>query len=195
MIGVVILAGGEGKRMGGQDKGWCVYQEQAFIEWVLQGLQKQAQALDRPVQIVVSANRNLAAYRAFGYPVIRDLRKGFTGPLAGIEAALTYGQAHNIQQWISCPVDCLQPPSDYLLRMLNAPNSLAFWRTREAEHYAHLRISLEALPALQRYLLAQRSLQGFLKRYDACSISSLETKELGPHFNCNFLREQSGILF
>lgn len=194
MIGVVILAGGEGKRMGGQDKGWCVYQGQAFVEWVVQALQKQAQGLDRPVQIVMSANRNLAAYRALGYPVIRDLRKGFNGPLAGIEAALTYGQEHNIQQWISCPVDCLQPPTDYLTRMLDAPATLAFWRTRDADHYAHLRIGLEALPALQKYLLAQRSLQGFLKRSDACAISSLDAAESNSRFNCNFLSKQRGIL-
>jgi len=164
MLGVVILAGGEGKRMGGQDKGWCQYNGQPFIEKVLQQLTQQAEQLNCPVQIVISANRNLEKYCALGYPVISDLREGFNGPLAGIEAALTYGQEHNIQQWISCPVDCLQLPPNYLSLMQLKHSAIQILQIDGRQHFAHMAIRKEVREDLHAYLdRGKRSIKGWLQ--------------------------------
>lgn len=77
-----VLAGGQGSRMGGQDKGWILYQGTPLINHALNRLAPQ---VDR---LLISANRNLDRYGALGIPVLPDRRPGFPGPLGGVEAAL-----------------------------------------------------------------------------------------------------------
>ena len=81
-ITAVILAGGRGTRMGGQDKGLVQLDGKPMIGHVISALVSQADSL------IINANRNLETYAAFGYPVIRDELEGFQGPLAGILCAL-----------------------------------------------------------------------------------------------------------
>lgn len=106
-----ILAGGEGRRFGGVDKGWLRYDGSAFVERVAAALAPQLGWL------AISANRNLAAYAALGYPVLTD-RIG-AGPLAGLlrllEAALA---ADSGEFLLSAPCDALNLPADLGLRMV-----------------------------------------------------------------------------
>lgn len=81
----VVLAGGRGTRMGGADKGWVDLEGRPLIEHVLERLRPQVGA------IIISANRNIARYRALGWPVVQDepfAGDAFLGPLAGMLAAL-----------------------------------------------------------------------------------------------------------
>ncbi|MDT8406453.1 MAG: molybdenum cofactor guanylyltransferase MobA [Methylococcales bacterium] len=78
----VILAGGRGSRMGGADKGWIDYQGRPLIEHALSALHPVAS------KMIISANRNIAAYQALCAQVVTDLDSHFQGPLAGILAAL-----------------------------------------------------------------------------------------------------------
>ncbi|RLT92640.1 molybdenum cofactor guanylyltransferase MobA [Ketobacter sp.] len=79
----VILAGGEGRRMGGEDKGWVPLQGLPLIQRAIERLQPQVE------HIVISANRNLAAYEALGYPIYHD-NTPYLGPLGGIAACLKH---------------------------------------------------------------------------------------------------------
>lgn len=81
----LLLAGGRGRRMGGVDKGLQAFQGQALAAHALQRLR--AQSLP-PAAILISANRNQAAYAALGVPVLADPWPGFQGPLAGFAAGL-----------------------------------------------------------------------------------------------------------
>lgn len=87
----IILAGGEGKRMHGIDKGLAQYKNTSLIESVIEKIKPQVS------NIVISANRNVGQYKSFGYPVVTDLdldsdsnqnNNIYRGPLAGIAAAL-----------------------------------------------------------------------------------------------------------
>ena len=81
-IHAVILAGGEGRRMGGVDKGLALFQGQPLV-------QRAAQRLGASVaKVSVSANRNAALYRALGYDVFDDGMLDYEGPLGGVLAAL-----------------------------------------------------------------------------------------------------------
>jgi molybdopterin-guanine dinucleotide biosynthesis protein A len=80
-VSVVILAGGEGRRMGGRDKGLLPYRGRPLIEHVIQSLPRGHAGL------LISANRNLEAYRRYA-PVVVDEAPGHAGPLAGILAAM-----------------------------------------------------------------------------------------------------------
>lgn len=96
-----VLAGGEGRRFGGQDKGWIDYRGRAFVEHVLQQLRPQV------ADIAISANRSLARYAALGHPVLSD-RLG-AGPLAGLLRLLESAR----QPWLlSVPCDALDLPAE-----------------------------------------------------------------------------------
>ncbi|MDH5355269.1 MAG: molybdenum cofactor guanylyltransferase [Gammaproteobacteria bacterium] len=81
-ITAVILAGGQGRRMGGQDKGLIEFNGQPMVEILIEKLKGQG------VKIAINANRNLPAYQAYGLPVISDQLGDFQGPLAGFAAAM-----------------------------------------------------------------------------------------------------------
>jgi len=81
-ISGVVLAGGRGRRMGGQDKGWVSYRGRPLVEWTIERLAPQVD------ELFISANRNLDRYAALGHPVLRDPLPDYPGPLAGILAAL-----------------------------------------------------------------------------------------------------------
>lgn len=104
----VILAGGQGSRMGGQDKGWVVYQQQPLIKQIINRLAPQV------TDLIINANRNLDEYSALGYPVIPDLEAGFHGPLMGILSGLKA----STQAWtLFVPCDGPFLPEDLALRL------------------------------------------------------------------------------
>jgi len=83
-ITAVVLAGGKGQRMGGEDKGWVLYQEKPLITHILERLVPQVD------ELIINANRNIDRYASMGYQVVKDLDEGFQGPLMGIATGLTH---------------------------------------------------------------------------------------------------------
>lgn len=83
-ISAVILAGGRAERMGGQDKGLLELAGQPLVAHLIRALRSQVG------ELLINANRNIAAYAAFAYPVVSDSVPGYCGPLAGMLAALDY---------------------------------------------------------------------------------------------------------
>ncbi len=81
-ITTVILAGGQGRRMGGQDKGLIEIEGRPIIELLIEQLNQQH------ASIVINANRNQNIYRQYGYPVISDELTDFQGPLAGFATTM-----------------------------------------------------------------------------------------------------------
>lgn len=79
-VGAVVLAGGRARRFGGADKGLILLRGQPLVAWVIGRLRPQVG------EVVISANRNLTAYAAYGR-VVADILPGQPGPLAGIDAA------------------------------------------------------------------------------------------------------------
>ncbi len=78
----LVLAGGRGSRMGGVDKGLQNFRGLPLALHTLMRLQMQTGAS------MVNANRNLAAYEAFGAPVWPDVLSDYAGPLAGFLTGL-----------------------------------------------------------------------------------------------------------
>lgn len=79
---IVLLAGGRGQRMGGQDKGWVTWQGKALIEHM--------QHVVRPLtdDLIISCNRNHARYQTLADQIVSDPTLDFNGPLVGILSAL-----------------------------------------------------------------------------------------------------------
>lgn len=79
---ILLLAGGRGQRMGGQDKG--------LLDWQGEPLIAHLQRLVRPLtdDLIISCNRNHERYGAYADQVVSDDSPDFPGPLAGIRAGL-----------------------------------------------------------------------------------------------------------
>jgi molybdenum cofactor guanylyltransferase len=109
-ITAAILAGGEGRRVGGKDKGLLPLSGRPLVAHVIAALRGQVGSA------LICANRNADRYAQFA-PVIADGGREFRGPLAGIAAALRVCKS----EWLlTVPVDCPWPPPDLAMRLLDA---------------------------------------------------------------------------
>lgn len=107
----LVLAGGRGARMGGLDKGLQPFRGMPLAQHALQRLRPQVGNL------LLNANRNLAAYAAFGVPVWPDAQADYPGPLAGLLAGL----AHCATPWLlTVPCDTPLFPTDLAARLAEA---------------------------------------------------------------------------
>ncbi|HOB65333.1 molybdenum cofactor guanylyltransferase MobA [Ottowia sp.] len=84
-ITALLLAGGRGSRMGGVDKGLQNFNGAPLAMNALLRLQQQTLP---PAEVMINANRNLAAYESFGVDVWPDSLPDFAGPLAGFLTGL-----------------------------------------------------------------------------------------------------------
>jgi molybdenum cofactor guanylyltransferase len=146
-ITAVILAGGQGRRMGGQDKGLIEIDGKPLVAMLVDRLQRQG------VDIVINANRNHDQYRQFGYPVVSDRLDDYQGPLAGFASAMSAVDSHYI---LTLPCDGPRLADDYVARFIAAgadrqPGVLvAFDGERLQPVHALIRVDL--LPSLERFL-------------------------------------------
>jgi molybdopterin-guanine dinucleotide biosynthesis protein A len=93
----VVLAGGRGRRMGGEDKGLMFYQGRPLVASALDALRLATGT------VLINANRNVQEYARLGHPVICDLTNSFDGPLAGLLSALRSAQTDYV---LTVPCDC-----------------------------------------------------------------------------------------
>jgi molybdopterin-guanine dinucleotide biosynthesis protein A len=109
----VILAGGRGSRMGGVDKGL-----QNF-NGVPLALHTQLRLSPQVGELLINANRNLAAYESFGVPVWPDAASlgDFAGPLAGFLTAL---ERCETPYMLTVPCDTPLFPHDLVARLAQA---------------------------------------------------------------------------
>lgn len=77
-----ILAGGQATRLGGLDKAWQPFRGMPLIQRTLAALDT------APAAALASYNGPPATMIQLGLRAVADLRPGFPGPLAGIEALL-----------------------------------------------------------------------------------------------------------
>jgi molybdenum cofactor guanylyltransferase len=112
-ITAVILAGGQGRRMGGQDKGLLDFEGRLLIDILIESLQTQH------VDIVINANRNQSIYQSYGYPVISDRLKDFQGPLAGFASAMAAVETDYI---LTLPCDSPMLADNFVERFIETHN-------------------------------------------------------------------------
>jgi molybdopterin-guanine dinucleotide biosynthesis protein A len=123
----IVLAGGQGRRMGGVDKGLQPLHGEPMIAAVLARLAPQVD------EILINANQNLDAYARFGHRVVPDAIGGFAGPLAGLHAGL--GKAKHALV-LTVPCDSPFLPADLLarLRIHLGDKDLAVAKTGDQPH-------------------------------------------------------------
>ena len=107
----LILAGGRGSRMGGVDKGLQNHQGSTLAMHALLRLGPQVG------EIMINANRNLAAYEAMGAAVWPDALPDYAGPLAGFLAGLEHCETPYM---VTVPCDSPLFPLDLVQRLAAA---------------------------------------------------------------------------
>lgn len=80
---ILLLAGGRGQRMGGQDKGLIDWRGRPLIAWLHDTV--------RPMtdDLLLSCNRNQSTYAQYADQLVCDNEQGYPGPLAGIRSGLS----------------------------------------------------------------------------------------------------------
>ena len=151
-ISAVLLAGGQGSRMGGVDKGLVELAGQPMATHVLARLAPQVD------ELLINANQNRERWRTFGYPVFSDDfggAGGVCGPLAGLQAALMRARHPLV---LSVPCDSPFLPTDLVARLAHALHAsaaqLAVATTAGRAHPVFCLCRRELAPQLADFLAA-----------------------------------------
>mgnify|MGYP001544312870 FL=1 len=145
-ITAVVLAGGRGRRLGGQDKGLMELDGRPMIEHILNLVTPQVNA------VIINANRNQQVYADSGHPVISDNMTDYQGPLAGFAAALA---ATDTDYIMTLPCDGPYVPADLASRLSAAI----------IENDAELAVAHDGQRMQPVYALIPRSLLGSLQDF------------------------------
>lgn len=161
----LILAGGQGSRMGGADKGLVEFRGRPLVEHAITRLAPQ---VDR---LVISANRNTERYTALGAPVVADLTPDFPGPLAGLLAGL---HACRTPRLVCVPCDVPRFPVDLAARLTAALDRApaAYAVTPQREHPIFLACRIDVRKELEAALKAgDRRVGAWLAHIGAVPVS------------------------
>lgn len=141
----IILAGGEGRRMGA-DKALLPLAGRPLLAHVRERLEPQVEAL------AVSANGDPARLARFGLPVLADDRP--LGPLSGILSGLRWAAERGAEALVSAPVDAPFLPGDLTPRLILAADGPAFAVARAGDrlHPAFGLWPVSLTPALSAFL-------------------------------------------
>ena len=143
----IVLAGGQGSRMGGVDKGLQDFRGKPMVAHVVERLAPQVD------ELLINANRNAEAYAAFGYRVIADEIEGFAGPLAGFERGLAHAAKPLV---VTVPCDSPFLPGDLVSRLRAALDGegadLAVAKTGEQAHPVFSLMRRDVHASLRRFL-------------------------------------------
>ena len=142
----IVLAGGQGRRMGGVDKGLQLLHGRPMVAQVLARLTPQVG------EIVINANQNLDAYRRFGHRVVADAIPGFAGPLAGLHAGMKAAANPLV---VSVPCDSPFLPDDLVSRLKSKLQGfdLAVAKTGEQPHPVFSLMKTDLLKNLEAFLV------------------------------------------
>lgn len=110
-ITAVILAGGQARRMNGQDKGLIKLGNKPMIEYIIDTLKPQA------AKAIINANRNHEDYAKYGLPIVADELSDYCGPLAGMASAL---QTITTDYMVTAPCDSPFIPNNLVKRLVQA---------------------------------------------------------------------------
>lgn len=151
---ILILAGGRGQRMGGRDKGLVPWRGEpliAHIHRVVRGLSD---------DLVISCNRNQAAYAAYADQCVGDAEVDYPGPLAGVIAGLKVA-SHEWVVVLACDAPLIDRALIDALRGLAARHDSAAM-VRQGGYWQPMFCVLprQVLPVLERaWQQGERSLQ------------------------------------
>jgi molybdenum cofactor guanylyltransferase len=161
----VVLCGGEGRRMGGVEKPLLPLHGRPLVDHVLERLAPQVG------RVIISANRELDAYREFGHDVIHDVEPGL-GPLGGLASVAP----HVSTPWLfCCPGDAPLVDRAIVARLADAVDvrcNAVYPHDGERPQYLFLLVRTAACSSLSSYLRdGARSVHRWLETIEARTVT------------------------
>lgn len=182
----LLLAGGQGRRMGGADKGLALLDGLPLAMHVIERLAPQVGAL------LINTNRNLDVYARYGYPVLTDRIDGFVGPLAGLHAGLSNCVTPLL---ISAPCDAPLLPLDLVARLhqalLDQDVQMSVPRTSDGLQPTFALMRREVLADLADYLATGgRQMQAWFRQL---RMATVDFPDAAPFCNINTPEELTAL--
>lgn len=178
-ITAVILAGGQGRRMGGQDKGLIDFQGRPIVEILIEKLQAQS------VEVAINANRNQIEYQRFCDRVISDQLADFQGPLAGFAAAMV---AVDTPYILTLPCDGPLLCNDYVQRFIDCHNqtgaNICVADDGDRLQPVQALIAVELIDSLRQFLTSgERKIDRWYAQHDFVRVDFSDSSELFRNIN------------
>ena len=106
----VIMIGGQSKRLGGGIKSFIEFNEKKIFDRILEKTRLQ---IDK---IIINCNSKETNLKKYKIPIIKDIKIGYVGPLAGIHSAMNWINTNNPQiEWlVTLPGDTPFIPDDLI---------------------------------------------------------------------------------
>jgi len=164
----LILAGGAGRRMGG-NKPFREVGGMTLLARVIKAARAQCD------HVMISSNEDAAIFAEYDVPVIGDQPKAGQGPLGGVLGGLD-ALPGEIDWLVSFPVDCPIVPDDMVAQLLsgarNADVKAAFASYADRDHYLSSIWHRGSAPVIARQLAEDnRRVGAALRMMDAVKVT------------------------
>ena len=94
-IALLIMIGGQSKRMGGGIKSFIEFNEKTIFDRIVEITKPQIK------KIIISCNTEEQKLNKYNFPIIKDLKEGYLGPLAGLHAAMKWIKTNESEvEWL-----------------------------------------------------------------------------------------------
>lgn len=175
----VILAGGQARRMGGEDKGLIVLGNKPMVEYIIDIFQPQV------ANLLINANRNQSVYAEYGTQVISDDLSGYCGPLAGMASAMTKIETNYL---VTTPCDSPFIPLDLVKRLaipfINKENEISVAHDGERIQPVFCMLKSSVQHSLNSYLQSgERKIDRWFEQHKTTLVDFSDTPETFENIN------------
>tara|TARA_A100001011_G_C14301807_1_gene841127 strand:- start:45 stop:665 length:621 start_codon:yes stop_codon:yes gene_type:complete len=184
----VILAGGESKRFGGGFKTFYKINNKSIFERILKILKK------NKIEIVINANKNHEQFKKFNLPIIKDKKKGFLGPLAGIHSSIDWClNKYQTKEWVfTVPSDTPFLPDNLLNHFCNKLNQnvqILVARSNKKVHPVVSMWNVNLLKSLEKELNQNnRKIMNLVEKHNF-NFVDFDFEIVDPFFNINTVED------
>ncbi|WP_086930146.1 molybdenum cofactor guanylyltransferase MobA [Agarilytica rhodophyticola] len=185
-IPIVVLAGGEGNRMGTIDKCLLKLGSLTLLERLMITLKKQS------TNIILNVNGDKSRFKDYSLTVVNDMFTPPIGPLGGLLAALKVARTKGAHWCVTVPGDCPFIPDNLLDTLFSTVEShdshkldVVFCSSAGRDHYITALWSVHLYEKLIQFIESgQRSVRHFIvqQKYQK---SVFDTSPIDPFFNIN----------
>ena len=118
-IAVLIMIGGQSRRMGGGIKSFIELDGKSIFDRIITIIKPQIK------KIIISCNTEESKLKKYQFPIIKDLKEGYLGPLAGIHSGMQWLKKNEPEvKWlITIPGDTPFIPMDLIFRFKDKMSS------------------------------------------------------------------------
>ncbi|GAA3923324.1 molybdenum cofactor guanylyltransferase MobA [Litoribacillus peritrichatus] len=138
----LILAGGQGSRMGGVDKGLVHWQQRPLVSYCLAALKPLCTTL------LISCNRNQDQYALMSGNIVSDQNPDFQGPLSGLVSAFPLVQS----EWLMvAPCDTPKITSELMALLTSQASDAGIYALKgeRKDHPLHCLIHRTAFSSIE----------------------------------------------